>query len=99
MVEAAKLKGLYPKEQHKQPLQLQADNLHIYGGIDYSKASPDTILNAKQALLELAESAKRNTLEAKSAHGSGAEEDQLEDHSSLSEEAEEAEGPAEADDE
>ena len=47
MTAAAKLKGLFPKERAMPPLQLNADNLYIHGGIDYTKADPKTILKFK----------------------------------------------------
>jgi hypothetical protein len=63
MVQIAKVKGLFPKEKTGSPALFgDGAKVTIVDGVDYSKAPPELVLQARQALLELTESAKRNTL-------------------------------------
>lgn len=64
MQDVAKTKGLYPKEPNNLPIT--NNTVHIYGGVDYSKADDELLLEAKQMLLRLTESAKSNVLDAES---------------------------------
>ncbi len=67
MTEIARVKGLYPKEKPGGPALFgNGAKVAIVGGVDYSKVSPESVLQARQALLEVAESAKANALNAES---------------------------------